>query len=514
MSAWRPRMTPDRDLAASRCRRACRARRVGGARASADRALHLPPLDRVLPPRAEAIYAAIAPRVDTRVGDGRRRLHGAAAGGSPAILRYDRSIDFIARARLRATQASRHRVDDVSRTPDRAGNTQRGTLAIDGAPREIVLSREQDRVALCINSFSTPRRRRRAAAGRCRRRSAPPTSRARTSRARSCSATRRDRAALDAGRARARRRRRRSRRDIARYTRPRVTPDVLQWGSIPYDEARRRSAFKATPRAARRLREALAAGPVTCARRYRDDAFIAGRTARCRGDPGQRRAPTSASCWSRTCRSPARTTTPAGRARCWRRRWRCTQAIAQRRDSARRARTLTFMWLDEIRGSEQWIKDHSGAGRDGRRDDVARHDRRGHGEDRRHVPDREDARIPSAIWPRPSDPHSEWGAGEVDRALGARPFPQRPSSRRRACAARATPDGSCGPIPTKAAAITRCSRAPACPRSSTGTSPIATTTPISTPPTRPAPRRWATWRRRWRRRRCSSRAPTLDAAPR
>src|SRR4029450_6348546 len=33
---------------------------------------------------------------------------------------------------------------------------ERGTLAIDTVPREIVLSREQDRLSLCINSFSTP----------------------------------------------------------------------------------------------------------------------------------------------------------------------------------------------------------------------------------------------------------------------------------------------------------------------------------------------------------------------
>jgi threonine dehydrogenase-like Zn-dependent dehydrogenase len=32
----------------------------------------------------------------------------------------------------------------------------RGTLSIEGASREVVLSMEQDRVPLCINSFSTP----------------------------------------------------------------------------------------------------------------------------------------------------------------------------------------------------------------------------------------------------------------------------------------------------------------------------------------------------------------------
>src|SRR5918993_3799714 len=33
------------------------------------RTQHLPPLDRVLPPRAERIYSAIAPRVDSRIAN-------------------------------------------------------------------------------------------------------------------------------------------------------------------------------------------------------------------------------------------------------------------------------------------------------------------------------------------------------------------------------------------------------------------------------------------------------------
>ena len=87
---------------------------------------------------------------------------------------------------------------------------------------------------------------------------------------------------------------------------------------------------------------------------------------------------------------------------------------------------------------------------------------------------------PSALWDRPSDPHSEWGASKVDPATGARQLPERSCTSRWRCGARATPAGWCAPIRTRAAAITRCSRAPACRRCSTGTSPIATTTPIST----------------------------------
>ena len=79
-------------------------------------------------------------------------------------------------------------------------------------------------------------------------------------------------------------------------------------------------------------------------------------------------------------------------------------------------RTLTFMWLDEIRGSEQWIKDD--AARASRV--VAMMSLDMTGQDTAKTGGTfliEKSPDPSAIWPRPSDPHSEWGAGKVDRRL-------------------------------------------------------------------------------------------------
>ena len=71
------------------------------------------------------------------------------------------------------------------------------------------------------------------------------------------------------------------------------------------------------------------------------------------------------------------------------------------------------MWLDEIRGSEHWIEqDKARAGHV-----VAMMSLDMTGQDTsktggtfliEKMPD------PSAIYPRPSDPHSEWGAGKVD----------------------------------------------------------------------------------------------------
>jgi aminopeptidase YwaD len=75
-------------------------------------------------------------------------------------------------------------------------------------------------------------------------------------------------------------------------------------------------------------------------------------------------------------------------------------------------RTLTFMWLDEIRGSRQWLtsRKEESAGvqymfsMDMTGEDVSKTG--GTFLIEKHAD-------PSAVWPRPSDPHSEWGAGQV-----------------------------------------------------------------------------------------------------
>ena len=202
--------------------------------------------------------------------------------------------------------------------------------------------------------------------------------------------------------------------DLARYTRPEDTPNVLQWGTIPYDEGLHSFAFKATPRAARRLREALAAADVrvhvdVATRFHRGPnrtliAEIAGASRAAERvvlvahvqEPG---ANDNAS-GSGTLLSAA-------------------LAIADGVTSGRLprpARTLTFLWLDEIRGSERWIKDHP----EQAALVVAMMSLDMTGEDTSRTGGTfliEKSPDPSAIWPRPSDPHSEWGASEVARDL-------------------------------------------------------------------------------------------------
>ena len=76
------------------------------------------------------------------------------------------------------------------------------------------------------------------------------------------------------------------------------------------------------------------------------------------------------------------------------------------------ARTLTFMWVDEIRGSERWLANRPAEAKgvqymfsmDMTGEDTAK---TGGTFLIEKQPD------PSAVWVRPSDPHSEWGASEI-----------------------------------------------------------------------------------------------------
>jgi Zn-dependent M28 family amino/carboxypeptidase len=201
--------------------------------------------------------------------------------------------------------------------------------------------------------------------------------------------------------------------DIAPYTKPAETPDVLQWGSIPDDGTRRSFGFKATPRVAAKLKSELGKGAVavhvevasTFHRKPNRNLIveIPGRT-----HPGQRIV------LAAHVQEPGANDNATG----------CgtllAAAIAIQQGIARGvlpppARTLTFMWVDEIRGSEQWIS----ANAERVKDVVAMLSLDMTGEDTTKTGGTfliEKQPDPSAIWARPSDPHSEWGASKVDPA--------------------------------------------------------------------------------------------------
>jgi aminopeptidase YwaD len=370
-------------------------------------ALHLPPLDRVLPARVEAIYGAVAPRVDTTVAMETVTFMAPLwrLAGNPD---YDRSIDFVAQ-RLAAAGLA-HWTETYAHS-GQGWEHQRGTLAIAGDDGGPVLSREQDRLALCINSFST----------------APggivlplvdvgPGAASDFDGKEVTGTVVLGDAAVGPLWTRAVRERGAAgvvSTELAAYLRPERTPEVLQWGSIPYDDQRRSFGFKATPRAAARLRAALASGAVkvhvdtaTTFHRGANRTLVA-------EIPGTTR-PEQRVVLVAHVQEPGANDNASGAG--------TLLAAALALDDAVRqgalpppARTVTFLWLDEIRGSEQWIEQDPA--RAGRVMAMMSLDMTGQDTSKtggtfliEKMPD------PSAIYPRPSDPHSEWGAGEVDRS--------------------------------------------------------------------------------------------------
>jgi aminopeptidase YwaD len=379
---------------------------AAGRAAQPNVALHLPPLDRVLPPRAEAIFTAVSPRVDADVAMATVTFmapHWRLAG-NPA---YDRSIDFIA-ARLRDAGVT-HRIDAYSHT-GQGWEQRRGTLSLIGDDTP-VLSMEQERLALCINSFSTP-------PGGVKLRLvdvgagtdhdfAGKDLKGAVVLGDSSVAALWTRAVRERGAAGV------VSTDVAPYVRPDSTPDVLQWGSIPYDEALRSFAFKATPRAAARLRRALSADKTTV-RVDIDTTFHRGPNRTLVAEiPGTARADERIVLVAHV-QEPGANDNASGSGTLLAAALAMNSAVTSGALAAPR-RTVTMLWLDEIRGSEQWIKEDAG-----RLNGVAAMmslDMTGQDTTKtggtfliEKMPD------PSAIYDRPSDPHSEWGAGKVDPA--------------------------------------------------------------------------------------------------
>ena len=430
------------------------------------------------PSRVEAIYRAVEPRVDT--------------GAAMAIVtemaplwrlagnpQFDQALEWID-ARLRAAGIAT-RFDTIAST-SQGWEMRDAVLRLDDEAGEVVLSKAQDRVPLAINSFPT------TAGGRvCR--------------------------LVDAGRGA----------DAKDYEGLRVAGAVVLadgpigsvWNQAVKDAVRPASSPLRSPRmpgprprprfcsggpsrttrsarhsASRRRREpqgdcANVLPPAPCEVHVRDrhDVPSPARSHTGRGVSRHAAGRTTASSSSRTCRSPAPTTTQAAAARWSRLRLRCSGAIAGG-PIPPPARTLTLLWGDEIRASDAWI--------DGRPARAARVvammslDMTGEDtdEDRWHVPDREGTRPCGGARQRPSDPHTEWGASEVDRALVRGTFL---NDLHLAVALRRARDTGwvVRTNPVRGRQRSHVVHATsACRRSSTGTSPTATITPTSTPSTR------------------------------
>jgi aminopeptidase YwaD len=297
-----------------------------------------------------------------------------------------------------------------------------GTLTLLGAhgtPDEVLLSREGQRVALCINSFSTP------PAGvtapvvdvgsgasdadyeRTDVKGAVIIGDAGTGRLWQLGVVKRGALGVIST-------------ALAPYVRPGSTDadlgsprqswDVLQWGSVPYDENRRAFGFKATPRAASRIRTRLASGPAEVRVEIASSfANLAARTLVAE-IPGAV-VPEERILLAAHIQEPGANDNASGCA-----------TLAELARAIRKgikdgkfpppARTLTFLWVDEIRGSRRWMTDHADQAKRVRY--MLSLDMTGEDAAKTGGPFLiEKAPDPTAVWARPSDPHTEWGESDV-----------------------------------------------------------------------------------------------------
>jgi len=290
-----------------------------------------------------------------------------------------------------------------------------GTVAFDGVDEPPLLSRDRDRVSLAINSFSTP-------VGGLR---APLVDVGLASEADFAGKDLKGAVVLgDAplGSLWQQAVRRRGAAgvistEIARYIRRSNAAamsdeqrDVLQWGSVPYDADAKTFGFKSSWRAAERMRARLRQGSVTV-RVEIASMFYDGPVRTLIAEIPGRSVPNERIVMVAHVQEPGANDNASG----------CATLYAMARaivESIRSGalpppgRTLTFMWVDEVRGSRQWIAAHPDAAHgvqymfamDMTGEDTAR-------TGGTFLIERE--ADPAAVWPRPSDPHTEWGAGNV-----------------------------------------------------------------------------------------------------
>jgi aminopeptidase YwaD len=374
----------------------------------------------LLPPAAERAYRAVAGRFDAHDAlevvsfmDRYWRL-----AGNPG---FNASIDHI-RDRLMAAGFTPSatgvpgtvRIDEFPNS-GRGWDYKAGTLAFDGASEPALLSRERDWVSLAINSFSTPaggllaslvdvRSGTEADYAEKNIKGAVVLGDVPLGRLWQDAVKRRGAAGVVST-------------DIARYIRPSdpgamsaEQQDVLQWGGVPYDAAAKGFGFKSSWRAADRMRQRLKQGPVTV-RVTIDASFYDGPNRSLVAEIPGRSRPDERIVMVAHVQEPGANDDGSGCGTLYGLARALIEAI---RTGAlpRPERTLTFMWVDEVRGSRQWLTS---------RPDEARGveymfamDMTG--EDTSKTGGTfliEKQADPSAVWQRPSDPHTEWGAGEV-----------------------------------------------------------------------------------------------------
>lgn len=186
--------------------------------------------------------------------------------------------------------------------------------------------------------------------------------------------------------------------------------DVFQWGSIPYDEGRKAFGFKAGLRTASRMRERLKHGPVHL-KVLIASSFSPGPNRMLIAElPGATR-PDERIVMVAHVQEPGANDNGSGCGTLFALVVALHKAIASGQLPPP-GRTLTFIWADEVAGSENWLKAHPDQARGTQYMfalDMT-------GEDTRKTGGTfliEKQPDPSAVWQRPSDPHTAWGASDV-----------------------------------------------------------------------------------------------------
>ena len=365
-----------------------------------------------LPASAERVYSALAQRVDgeaamdiVRFMDQYWRI-----AGNPG---FNASIDHIRDGLQRAGLTPR--IDEYARA-GRGWDYQVGTVTFADSG-EVLLSRERDRVSLCINSFSTPEGGIEVPLVDVGNGGTPADYDGKDVKGAVVLGS------ADAGRlwglaVKARGAVGIISTSIAPYIRPNDPrqfafpdqQDVFQWSSVPYDAAAKAFGFKASWRVAARMRERLAKGPTRLKIRVQSTFYDGPSRSLVAEIPGSSR-PDERIVMVAHVQEPGANDDGSGCGTLYALATALAQSIAAG-VVPRPGRTLTFIWGDEVAGSRQWLASHPEQAKGVQymfAMDMT-------GEDTTKTGGTfliEKQPDPSAVWQRPSDPHTEWGASEV-----------------------------------------------------------------------------------------------------
>ncbi len=194
---------------------------------------------------------------------------------------------------------------------------------------------------------------------------------------------------------------------------PREQWDIFQWTSVPYDAAHKAFGFKASARTAATLRRRMASAgstPVTV-RVTVASSFSTGPARTLVAQIPGRSAAAERIVLAAHVQEPGANDNASGVATLAEVIVSLSTAIKSKAISPPE-RTLTFLFLNEISGSRRWIQDHPAEAKQARYMfslDMTGEDVKKTGGSFliERYPD------PGAVWPRPWDPHSEWGASNV-----------------------------------------------------------------------------------------------------